>query len=93
MAMLEDAPAFVAEYLKLHPADLADRLQRVEFEEARRLFPELPPALAAGALADLEHDRQHELLTALPEPKLHPLLVELPPKVVADHSLPEATTQ
>jgi len=82
--MAQDTSLHPDELLQLHPADLADRLQRLSLEDAQRLLPGLPPALAAGALAELEHDRQWELLTSLPEDKLPPLLTELPPRVVAD---------
>lgn len=82
--MSDATPVFLDEFLKLHPADLADRLQRLSLEEAQRILPELPPALAASALAELEHDRRHELLKAMPVQKLSPLLAELPPNVVAD---------
>lgn len=82
--MPEPTPTYLDEFLKLHPADLADRLQRLSLEEAQRILPELPPLLAARALAELEPDHQHELLTALPVQKLTPLLSELPPNVVAD---------
>ena len=77
-------PTHLDEFLKLHPADLADRLQRLSLEEAQLLLPELPPALAARALGELEHERQQELLKALPAEKLAPLLSELPPNIVAD---------
>lgn len=82
--MSDTTPVFLDEFLKLHPADLADRLQRLSLDEAQRILPELPPALAARALAELEHDRQHELLKALPVLKLTPLLAALPHNVAAD---------
>jgi len=82
--MPENTPVFLDEYLKLHPADLADRLQRLPLEEAQSILPQLPPALAAGALAELEPDHQRELLGALSAESLSPLLVELPANVVAD---------
>jgi magnesium transporter len=82
--MPETTPIYLEQFLKLHPADLADRLQRLPLDEAQRILPELPPTLAASVLAELEHDRQHELLKALPVQKLAPLLAELPPNVVAD---------
>jgi len=82
--MPDTTPVFLEEFINLHPADLADRLQRLSLEEAQRVLGELPPALAAGALAELEHDRQRELSVTLPVQKLTPLLTELPPKVVAD---------
>jgi hypothetical protein len=49
--MPETTPIYPDEFLKLHPADLADRLQHLSFEEAQGILPELPPALAAAALA------------------------------------------
>lgn len=49
--MLETTPIHLDEFLRLHPADIADRLQHLSFEEAQRILPELPPALAAAALA------------------------------------------
>jgi magnesium transporter len=72
------------ELLKLHPADLADRLQRLPLEEAQRVLSGLPPALAAGALAEIDPQRQRELLMALPVQTLVLLLAELPANVVAD---------
>jgi magnesium transporter len=82
--MTESTPVFVSEFLQLHPADLADRLQRLDVEEARQVLRELPPPLASQALAEMERERQRELLAAMPIEKLTPLLAELPPDVVAD---------
>jgi len=82
--MSENTPVILSELVKLHPADLADQLQRLSLEEATAILPELPPALAAGALAELEHDRQRELLLTIPRQKLGPLLCELRPDMVAD---------
>lgn len=82
--MPDITPVYLDEFRNLHPADLADRLQRLPLEEAQRILPELPPSLAAGALAEMEHDHQRELLAALPAQKVKPLLAELPPNVVAD---------
>ena len=77
-------PIDLEEFLKLHPADLADRLQRLSLEEAQLLLPELPPTLGASALGEMERERQQELLKALPAGRLTPLLSELPPNIVAD---------
>ncbi|HMP81491.1 MAG TPA: magnesium transporter [Verrucomicrobiota bacterium] len=77
-------PVFLEEFRNLHPADLADRLQRLTLEEAQQILTELPPALAGGAIAELERDRQHELLKTLPLQKLTPLLRALSADVIAD---------
>jgi magnesium transporter len=82
--MAPAAPTDLNEFLKLHPADLADRMQRLSLEEAQLLLPKLPPTLAAPALGELERERQQELLKALPAEKLTPLLSELPANIVAD---------
>jgi len=82
--MAESTPVYLEEFLKLHPADLADRLQRLSLEEAQQLMGELPPALTAGALAEMDHDRQRDLLNALPVEKMAPLFAELAPNIVAD---------
>lgn len=82
--MSENTPVNLEELLGLHPADLADRLQRLSSEEAQQILVGLPPKLAAGALAELEHDIQHELLKTLPARKLSPLLSQLSPNVAAD---------
>ena len=52
--MNETAPVYLEEFLKLHAADLADRLQRLEADEARALLRRLPAAKAAAALAEVE---------------------------------------
>jgi len=82
--MSENTPVILTELVKLHPADLADQLQRLPLEEAIAILPEIPPPLAARALSELEHDRQREFLLSLPSQKLPPLLSELPPDLVAD---------
>jgi len=82
--MLDVTPKLLAELRQLHPADLADRLQRLSLEEAQQILPELPSALAARALAELEPDRQRDILIVLPVKKLSPLLAELPANLVAD---------
>lgn len=82
--MSDHVPVILGDLIKLHPADLADQLQRLTPEEARDILPELPPALAAGALSELEHDPQRELLLAISPQKLSPLLALLPPNLVAD---------
>ncbi len=82
--MLETIPVVLADYLHLHPADLADRLQRLEPEEARALLRELPAENAAAALADLEEERLPDLLGGLAPAQLADLLCRIPPADAAD---------
>lgn len=77
-------PAFLEEFLNLHAADLADRLQRLEADEARALLRQLPAAKAAAALAEIETERLPDLLTAFDVPRLAGILQRLPPAAAAD---------
>ncbi len=88
--MSETTPIYLEEYLQLHPADLADRLQRLGKEEASSLLQELPPEKAAAALAELDEERLPELLRdfspaqvaqffkLVPPPKAVDMLQQLP---------------
>ena len=40
--MADTTPIYLDEFKAMHPADLADRLQRMPTEEARHLLTELP---------------------------------------------------
>ena len=40
--MPDTTPIYLEEFLALHPADLADRLQRMDLKEARHILQELP---------------------------------------------------
>lgn len=68
----------------LHPADLADRLQRLPLAEAQRIVLSLTRRQAAAALADLDEEKAVELLELLPDEQLTGLLVELPHNEIAD---------
>lgn len=68
----------------LHPADLADRLQRLDLEEARSAVLSLPRKNVAAALAELEEERAVELLHSLTDDQLTPFLAELPHNDVVD---------
>ncbi len=82
--MSEETPVYLEEYASMHPADLADRLQRMEMPEARHILQELPLPQAADALAELEDDVVQQLLDNFPNEKLVPLLNELDADEVAD---------
>jgi magnesium transporter len=82
--MSEETPVYLEEYASLHPADLADRLQRMDIPEARHILQELPLPQAADALAELEDDVALSLLENIPSEKLIPLLNELDADEAAD---------
>jgi magnesium transporter len=82
--MNETTPVLLEELLKLHAADLADRLQRLELDEARAFLRQLPPAKAAAALAELEADRRPELLTTFDAPHLAEILQQVTSADAAD---------
>ena len=82
--MLEITPVFLEEYLQLHPADLADRLQRLPEEEAQNLIQLLPRETAAAVLADVEEEKLPDLLAVFPTARLLELFQSLPPQDVVD---------
>jgi len=82
--MLETMPIFLDEYLNLHAADLADRLQRLDTNEARALLQQLPPEKAAAALAEVEEERLPDLLGEFPSMQLAALLQRIPSADAAD---------
>jgi magnesium transporter len=81
--MPENAPA-IEEMLKLHPADVADHLQRLPAEEAQDILRQLPRPLAAQVLTEVEKERFIEFLEPLSSEELIALLQELPPNEAAD---------
>ena len=80
----QNTPVYLEEYTQLHPADLADRLQRMPLKEAQHILLELPPAQAAEALAELETDNLQKLFDEIPRESLVPLLNELEASDAAD---------
>jgi magnesium transporter len=82
--MNETTPVFLEEFLKMHPADLADRLQRLDADEARALLRQLPADKAAAALAEIEEGRLPDLLEAFDAAHLAEILQRMPPNVAAD---------
>ncbi len=72
------------DYAQLHPADLADRLQRLEPDEIQEALQGLPPALAAAAIAEIEEERLPDLLSAIDEPRLTEIVALVPPPDAAD---------
>ncbi len=68
----------------LHPADIADQLQRCEASEAVAELVRLPPKLAAAAFGELEAERAGELMALLEADQLRSLLMDLPHPEAAD---------
>lgn len=68
----------------LHPADLADRLQRLPVEEARRLLHQLPEARRADVIAELDRAEATELLRAFSSAELADVLEDMPHSEAAD---------
>ena len=82
--MSPTTPIFLQEYLTLHPADLADRLQRLDADEARALLQQLPAAKAAAALAEAEEERLPDFLGAFEPAQLGEILQCSAPADAAD---------
>lgn len=85
--MSELKPVFLGEYAGLHPADLADRLQRLSAEEAQRVLLDLPAPLAGRALDELDREKAVEVLRQFPADRIVPLFTSLAPKAIADLAL------
>jgi len=68
----------------MHPADLADELQRMPTEDAQGLLDQMSMEQAAAVAAELEEDKVRELLPSLSKNKLAQLLRRLPHHLAAD---------
>ena len=69
---------------QMHPADLADELQRLTPEEAQARLRSLPRDQAAAVVQELDDELRPRLLEGLPEKELSELLGKLPHNEVAD---------
>ena len=83
MTQLE-LPAYLSEYRQLHPADLADRLQRLPQDEAGELLRQLPKSTAAAVLAEVEEEKLPDWLAVFPTSELAELFQQLPSNDVVD---------
>jgi magnesium transporter len=81
---MENRAESINEFLQLHPADLADRLQRLPVEEAREILIQLPPSLAAAAIAEFEHEQASELLAQFSAEQVTDFLDQMPANEAAD---------
>jgi len=82
--MNEPTPVFLEEYLKLHAADLADRLQRMDADEAGALLKQLPADKVAAALAEVAEDRLPDFLGVFDATQLAGILQHSAPPDAAD---------
>ncbi|MBL6764175.1 MAG: magnesium transporter [Verrucomicrobiae bacterium] len=82
--MSNDGPLFIDEYVKLHPVDLADRLERLSPGERAELLTNLPLETAAAALAEVYDDQFEELTEGLSTDRLVELVGELEHDDAAD---------
>lgn len=82
--MLETDSLSSDQLARLHPADIADYVQRLPVEEAIEQLRGLPVEVAARALAEVADDNLEPLLEAIPSQRLALLLAELPPESAVD---------
>jgi len=69
---------------ELHPADLADRLERLPSDAARQVLQQLPPTEGAVILTELHTDKAANLLEGLTGGQIVTWLRLLPPHTNAD---------
>jgi magnesium transporter len=82
--MPEETPQNLDELLKLHPADLADQIQRLPLPQAREILLQLPRLEAGAVLVELEDEKATELLDSFSPQQLVELLQEVPARSAAD---------
>jgi len=82
--MPDTQPENLDELLQLHPADLADRVQRLSLEDARDLILHLPRPLAGAVLSEMEDEKTDELVDNLSPGQLSEMLRQTPPNAIAD---------
>jgi magnesium transporter len=81
----DDGPVDVSSEIKcLHPADVADQLQRLPVEEARLALMRLSPADAAAVLAELDEELRPRVLEGLAAHELALIIPELNHNAAAD---------
>jgi len=82
--MAEPTPPTPEQLPDLHPADLADHLQRLPDAEAQALVQQLPAEQAVAALAEVEQDKVVDMLADLSADRLAELLPSLPAEAAVD---------
>ena len=72
------------EIKKIHPADIADIVEEMDYNSRAAFFKSLDAEQAAEALSEMELDTQVELISRLEGSKASDLLEEMPPDEAAD---------
>src|SRR5215204_2964686 len=72
------------DFKNLHPADVADHLQRMPVEEARQALRQLSKPDAAAVLAELDEELRPRLLEGISTPELAAIISELNHHAAAD---------
>jgi magnesium transporter len=68
----------------IHPADLADQLERLPVEEAQQTLREMPTDKAAAVLAEVDEEARPELLDGIPAPEVAHVVEEMATDDAAD---------
>lgn len=74
----------VDQVAELHPADIADRLQRLPEDEALALLRQLPAEIGAETLSETEEESRIDLIDAVGDDALAAFLREMPPNEATD---------
>ena len=71
-------------FSKLHPADIADLVEEMDYNSRAAFFNSLNAEQAAETLAEMELDTQVEIITQLDDEQASDLLEDMPPDAAAD---------
>ncbi|MCB1125586.1 MAG: magnesium transporter [Verrucomicrobiae bacterium] len=82
--MSEETNILPEELIRLHPADIADRLERLPLEEAGALLRALPADLAGRALSEMAPETAGDLMEGFDSSLLASLFENVSAHVVAD---------
>lgn len=71
------ATLYTQDFQQLHPADIADRIQRMPFEQAAEILRQFPFSISGEVLTELEEDFRSELIVLFSESELVKLFRKL----------------
>jgi magnesium transporter len=82
--MSEETIIHPEEFIRLHPADIADRLERLPLEEAGEVLRALPAGLAGPALSEVAPETAGDLMGEIDPAALASMFANVPAHVVTD---------